>query len=447
MPNVLVVGAPGGGKSFAAASDAVNFQGAVVVLDPHKDSLAQLVLMHARGNVLFDRLSDVKHSLGYDLLKPSANCDPVQRQMENHRRAQIFVEIMLRRRGTDGIAATPLLEEWILALLMMFLFQANPKPLGILPYGFMPGTSECTALIRDCILPEIRHKFHQLEKLNPRALRAEVGSASRVVTAIFRSPAFLVRSRGGFDLGSFLQNRGTLIVEKGDEIDDDAMRTIMCGISTLVTDHAKSRKVPRPWIRIYLDECVNARTAGTFEERAAAETRKSGLSWYFMSQLLNYPNGPDGFLQNCLRHEVFKSPHYELARKMATDMVAAMPLTEESRAERVARLAHDIMNLPPGWRWVRDASGTRKEYVPMLENPWPDWPGLREAKLQEKLQCIYARLEYRAHDEAPSENFSPPETPRSTKSPDVSSPAKRLKRRERKPADGSANSADESSFE
>ena len=44
----------------------------------------------------------------------------------------------------------------------------------------------------------------------------------------------------------------------------------------------------------------------------------------------------------------------------------------------------EIMNLAPGWRWVRDASGARKEYVPLLENPWPDWPGLRDAKLKEK---------------------------------------------------------------
>ena len=42
IPNVLAIGEPGSGKSVAAARDAVEFPGSVVVLDPHRDSLARL---------------------------------------------------------------------------------------------------------------------------------------------------------------------------------------------------------------------------------------------------------------------------------------------------------------------------------------------------------------------------------------------------------------------
>src|SRR5205807_2395578 len=105
-----------------------------------------------------------------------------------------------------------------------------------------------------CTLPDVRYKFQQLETLTPRALRAEVGSAARLINAVFRSLAFQARARGGFDLGGFLQNKGKLIVERGEEIGDDAMRVIMGAIVLLVIEHAKRRPRPYPPIHIYIDE-------------------------------------------------------------------------------------------------------------------------------------------------------------------------------------------------
>jgi hypothetical protein len=119
----------------------------------------------------------------------------------------------------------------------MHLNPARMKPLSMLPFGFMPGTDEFKALVRDTIDPAVSYHFRQLEKLNPRGLRAEVGSAARLVNAVFRSPAFLVRCVGGFDHGAFLSlPRARLVIERGDEIDDDAMRTILGGVNVLVTD-------------------------------------------------------------------------------------------------------------------------------------------------------------------------------------------------------------------
>jgi hypothetical protein len=267
------------------------------------------------------------------------------------------------------------------------------------------------------------------------------------VNAVFRSPAFAARCRGGFDLGGFLQQKGKLIVERGEDIGDETMRTVMGAIVLLVIDHAKRRPRPYPPIRIYIDEATNARLVGSPELRGLAETNKNGLYWEFLVQNLDFPGGADAVLQNCVRHEWFGCPFHELARKAATDIVAGLAATDASRAERIASLTDEIMNLPPGWRWVRDPSGSRKEYVRLLENPWPDWPGLREAKLQEKLRCIYNRTEYRVPDEQTFENSSQPETPPSSRSRDVSSPAKRLKQRAKKPADGSARSENAAAHE
>lgn len=122
--NILKVGATRKGKTLSAAFDLVHSQDeAAVIFDPHKQSLAQAVLTHAQGNVLYEMLSDLRYTLGFEMLTPSRHPDPVQRQLENQQRAEAFVAILLRRRDADGLAGTPLLEEWMMAAIMLYLYQ------------------------------------------------------------------------------------------------------------------------------------------------------------------------------------------------------------------------------------------------------------------------------------------------------------------------------------
>ena len=193
----------------------------------------------------------------------------------------------------------------------------------------------------------------------------------------------------------------------------------MGALDLLAIDHARSRAKPFPPIRVRIDEATNAKLVGRPELSSIAEDSKRGLYWDFYVQNLDFPGGLDGVLQNCLRHEWFGCPFYDLARKAAVDVLSGLPRSMSSRAERLDSLTNEIMNLPPGWRWVRDPSGSRKEYVPLLEHPWSDWPGLREAKLREKLQWIYERPEYKTGEkEEPKSSTSPSDTP----SPPPSSP-------------------------
>lgn len=74
---------------------------------------------------------------------------------------------------------------------------------------------------------------------------------------------------------------------------------------------------------------------------------------------------PDEVLQNCRRHEWFGCSSYDLARKAAIDIVAGLPPNELSRADRIQEVTADLMQLGPGWRWVRDQRGSRREYVPL----------------------------------------------------------------------------------
>src|SRR5947208_1770428 len=119
-----------------------------------------------------------------------------------------------------------------------------------------------------------------------------------------------------------------------------------------------------------MDEATNARLVGAPELRGLAETSKNGLYWRFIVQNLDFPGGADAVLQNCLRHEWFACPSHKLARIAAIDVLTGLGSSEVSRAERLENLTDDIVTMAPGWRWVRDARGSRKEYVPLLENPW-----------------------------------------------------------------------------
>ena len=350
----------------------------------------------------------------------------------------------MRRRG-GAIASAPLMEEWVMALLMVYLYQRPVKDPSIIPYGFRPGTDEFTALLRDCPLGDLKHKFQALEAMKPAGLRSEVGSAARLVSGVFGDPEFLAACRPGFDLGAFLQRGGKLLLERG-TADEDVTRTIIGGINLLVTEHCEGRAKPYPPVAILLDETTNAGTAGDFEERKAGETRKYGLHWHFICQHPNFPNGPESFFQNCQEKHFYRCGDYTLAHKLAAYIAAGWPRGEkESRAAVIDSLTSDLMHLKPGWRYVIGPGGTRKEYVPMLENPWPDWPGLREAKRKEKLCRIYSRPEYRktpvprpsGDPGATSDSTLPADTASPSSSlPDSPSPAERWKRGRKKPAGG-----------
>ena len=68
--NVLKVGATRKGKTLAAARSVLEAPDeAAIILDPHKQSLAQAVLIHATGNLLYEQLSD---SLDFSATEPDA---------------------------------------------------------------------------------------------------------------------------------------------------------------------------------------------------------------------------------------------------------------------------------------------------------------------------------------------------------------------------------------
>ncbi len=394
--------------------------------------------------ILHANLSDLDHTFGFELLTPSAHPSPAKREQENQMKLEAFVAILLRRRDSDSLASTPLLGEWVTNLVWLFLAGKERVPLALLRFGFTPGCEAFQRLVSNCRLGEVRAKFRALEKLSPRALRAEVGSASRLINEAFGPPAFRVWSRGGFDLGGFLDRKGILIVERGGDVGDPTMQALYGAIVLKTVEYVRRRRRPHPPVMIWIDEVLNCSLYGRVEQRILSEESKNQLFLTLLDQgVRDFPGGNEAVTGAAHRREYFRLPSHDVARRAAIDLEAGMPPSDESRAERIAKLTAEITGLAPGWRYVRTADGVIKEYVPLLESPWPDWPGLREAKLKEVLSRVHRRPEYRPAEEdgegdgppsSTSSGDSPPPPPRS---PAGSSAAERWRRGARRPADGS----------
>ncbi len=354
----------------------------------------------------------------------------------------------MRPRGGNAPSPTPLRDEWLQASFDLWLAQQQSKPLSVLPFALMPESREFNQLCQGCTKEATLWKFDQLRGLTPRALRAEVGSALRLLLESFGSPAFVMRCQGKpFDFGGFLQSQGILIIERGNVISAEAASTIMGAIILKTIEHVKRRPIPSPPILLVIEEANNAGLLGRHESQALAETRKYGLFIRIVVQTPTFPPEIEAnVLQNCNEKHWMRCGSYEVARKAAQDIAAGfswLASSDISRAETIAQLTTELLHFDPGWRYVRTPAGSRKEFIPLLRDPWT-WPSLQAPKLKEKMARIYARPEYAGRNETrPSSTSSANTLPPQNRSPESSSPADRWKRRERRPTDDSTGFAED----
>src|SRR5213592_2496573 len=90
---------------------------------------------------------------------PSSNPDPLQREAENDERIREFAAILLRRRGIQDPAATPVIEEGLLAALRLYLTQETPVPLPWLADVFDHRSEAHASLLARCTDLALIRKF------------------------------------------------------------------------------------------------------------------------------------------------------------------------------------------------------------------------------------------------------------------------------------------------
>lgn len=440
--HTLVCGATRSGKSEAELTRLVPLAKAndcaIVLLDP-PGTLASKFLLHLHmqgltGRLLYDRLADTDRVPGYDWLLASNHPDPLQRAAENDERLREFAAVLLRRRGIQDLARNPLIEEWLLAALRLYVHQKTPVPLPWLADVFDLRSEIRSRLLQNCTEPLLVRKFQEYAGLSPTVRRTDTGPAERILQAVCGSPAFRARSGGAtFDVARFLDGHGILILDGSSHgnLSRDAASVMMGAVILRVIQHGRTGGKSR--VVLVLDEAVNAGLVGLHESQALAEAGKWGLEFHILVQNpLGFPSPEiqQNVLQNCWRHEWFRQGSPEAARLAAEDI--ATPLLDPLRvhhteyrtrtvdagydkihlsshsertdtkgrttghtttwssvlwprrkevkdsqdrytalADQILLVQKELMRLRPGERFVRETESTlAPEYVPLLPVPW-----------------------------------------------------------------------------
>jgi hypothetical protein len=391
--NLLCVGSTRSGKTWSELKRLVEaaVQGciALVVADPHRDSLASPLLHHlvARGlqrRILFDRLGDLARVIGWTFLEASSAKTPLARHAENEASIRAFVDILLRRRELTTVAKFPLIEEWLMLACWLYVEQDKQRPLTDIKYAFQPKHPCFRDLLDHGSNLETVRRFRALAR--GKVSRAQYGAAARLLAGVCDAPAFAVRcvAKPVFNFSRFLDQAGILLVEGGGEsLSDDAMRAIMGAIILRTIRYVRSRPRPYPPVILAIDEVNNAGLFSSFEARALAETAKYGLAQHVLTQQLNFPNPAitEGVLSNTLVHEWFGNNSPAVRRVAAADL-GDREFADLIRTHRVGECS------------IKDRhTVVARHYVVPLENPW-GWPELLKRKGERALREIQLRPEY-----------------------------------------------------
>ena len=299
--HVLIVGASGSGKTTAEVhaliEEADRRDSAIVVIDPHSDSLAAKLFGHLcehghRERILYDRLSDIDRVLAWDFLTPSTATAPRERYGENDTRCREFADVLLRRRGRASMADTPGIEEWVLAALNLYVYQRTRRSLCDLRYAFRFDHPAFQEMLKSCSDADTKAKFAAIADSNQTPYKA----AERLFASVCSSPAFQVRTERlpGFDFNRHLNTKGILLIEGGvgGTLSQDAMQTMMGAVILKTFNFLRDRKQEYPSLTLALDEANNANLIGEagHEVHALAELRKYGLGMHILIQYLDFPH-------------------------------------------------------------------------------------------------------------------------------------------------------------
>lgn len=440
--NKLVVGSTQSGKSYselhdilAAASDR---RTAIVVTDPHARSLARNALTHlvARGHkrrIIWDQLDELERAPKYCFLTRSRAINPLVRAKENHQTAEQFAELLCRRREVQSLAVSPQTEEWTLKSILFLLNQPYDFPASDLRYVLRICHPAFERLRRGCNEADISFEFDRVATGEVKP--GQYAAAQRLINGVCEAPPFIARCGTAFDLPSFLDSSGILLVEGGN-VSQPVLQTILGSIILQTIQYVRARPRSTPRVLLVLDEATNANLVGAagHEVRALAECQKMGLDIHVLVQSLNFPTSyiTDGVLTNCTRHEWFYAANAAVARKAAEDLGDS-------------ELDQAIRRLKTGERYVKERHQTFFDTVPAIANPWV-FPQLADRKVHRAIDEIRQRSEFGGHPCSTGENETPSSSglpPGTSAAPDISSdtsPARRRRTGGRKSSGDKGNS-------
>jgi hypothetical protein len=244
--NKLVCGTTQTGKSYSEVFDiiAAAFAGrAIVVLDPHRGSLAFLALQHLiaagfKSRIIWDSLDELEHTPKYQFLKRSVAQNHLVRTKENHQEAERFAELLCRRRHQQSLSSSPLTEEWTIKAVLFLLNQPHDYPAAHLRFALQYDRREFDRLLKGCTDADIRYEFEKVA--NGKIKTSQYAAAQRLINAVCESPSFIARCGTAFNLERFLSGGGILLVEGG-SVSPLVLQTILGSISLQTIHYVRTR--------------------------------------------------------------------------------------------------------------------------------------------------------------------------------------------------------------
>lgn len=444
--HLLIVGSSGAGKSTFEeknlVEEAERGRSAIICIDPHVHSLAEGFFAHLcarqlQHRVLYDRLCDTDRVLQWDFLSPSRAQSSAERAGENDNRCRQFADILLRRRGSASLSATPGIEEWVLTALRLYIHQRQRRPLSDLLYAFNFEHPVFTSMIQGCDHDDVCHKLTTVRDSGQTPFKA----AERLLEPVCNSPAFRFRTESPhfFDFDRHLDEKGILIIEggAGDALSQNAMETMMGAIVQKTFHHLRKRQREFPHVTLVLEEANNANLIGEsgHEIRALAELRKYGLGLHILTQFLDFPAGcTDGILTNCATRIYFQSPEPSTASRLGVDLggsyktpgKATRHYRDGSTFDVPKDIAHpyaeELRSLGVGECFVRQGHQTFRRKITPLP-PCSKFPeDVQQTLLAGHLAVIKQRPEYHTPDQSVVTDDPPSESPDSPPSPPENDP-------------------------
>jgi len=246
--NKVSIGSTQSGKSWGEVSDILAAADeyprvGICVLDPHQKSLAWNCLGHLVANghknrIIYDNLGELDLTPKYRFLKRCGSANPIVQAKEHYQQAEQFGELLTRRREQQSLAGSPQTEEWVLKATLLLLNQPFDYPASDLRYCLQPGHPKFARLFRDVTDEDV--KFHFEGVASGKIKPGQYAAARRLIDGVCGSPSFVVRCGTSFDLGSFLDKGGILLVEGGN-VSQPVMQTILGSISIQVIQHVRTR--------------------------------------------------------------------------------------------------------------------------------------------------------------------------------------------------------------
>ena len=284
----------------------------------------------------------------------------------------------MRYQGRETLANTPLIEMAAIVALLCYLQQSRPFPFRLLYKLFDPTSRLYARAVANCTNKEIRRIVQGWAKLSPSAQRYELGGAERMFRTVLRSPAFALRCDGTFSAPDFLNHDdgGHILMEGGDG-SKEARRVMLGAIVHHIIEQARRGAFQRAG-GLIPRRVPSILWKDRYRRPQGIAALQSGHNVHLPIALERAEMREDT-TQNVDRWEIHRCNSPETVRFFA-NMIAPLLADQPDTAE----IQRQIQTLQPWERFVRERTAW-KEYVPLLEEPYP-WQGLTEKRTWEAVK-------------------------------------------------------------